>query len=250
MSCGAVIEDALPDSSDLSFSFTGDATSAHHSRTSFLEEDKGLGTPQPRLKGMHYSPKRLHLDEPVDPVERGFKAALPWLRLACSALSLPRGVELASATLYRKCIRKQLTRGRKAEALALACVAAACGNAGMAKDLSLAARPLGVSMELVGSYAGLVRSEAMRAPAPYVHDYVRSGIARLELPKEIGDKAVMLADEIVGKRKELGKHPAVVAGAMICRAIEQANASVRRIEVAKALEVSERSIRRYMQEVY
>ena len=80
--CGAVTEDSIADFSDLSFTFTGDEGSAHHSITSFLVAGKGLGTPAGDIMKQLKSLKGAYLESQTDHVERSFRQTpCIWLHL-------------------------------------------------------------------------------------------------------------------------------------------------------------------------
>ena len=245
--CGVVIEENIADFSDLSFTFTGDERSVHHSITSFLVAGNGLGTPLGGIIKRLRNLKGAYLESPMDNVERNFKEALPTLQVIWNCTALPLDLKISSAMLYRKCIRKQLITGRRIEEMALAVVYNICIASGFQKDFAKTAKELGASMDAVYLYSELIKSRTRPVSVkPYVDDYIRRGISELNLPETVSERALALGREIVGKRLELGKHPAVVAGAVICRASAESGERTRKSDVAKALGVSERSIRRFL----
>ena len=245
--CGLIIEDNIADFSDLSFTFTGDEKSVRHSITSFMEAGKGLGTPLGEIIKRLKNLKGRYIESPTDNVERSFQEALPPLQAIWNSTVLPTDLRISSAMLYRKCIRKQLITGRRIEEMALAVVYNICIAAGFRKDFARTAKELGASMDAVYSYSELIKNRAQSASGKlYVGDYIKRGISELKLPGTVSERALALGKEIVGKRLELGKHPAVVAGAAICRASAESGEKTRKSDVARALGVSERSISRFL----
>lgn len=248
--CGLIIEDNVADFSDLSFTFTGDEKSVHHSITSFLEVGKGLGTSFrdmiKRLKNL----KGKYIESPAENMERSFMEALPALQTIWNCTTLPTDLRISSAMLYRKCIRKQLITGRRIEEMALAVVYNICIAAEIEKDFAKAAKELGVSMDSVHSYSKLIKSRTQSVSERlYVEDYIKRGISELKLPEVTSKRALAIGKEIVSMRLELGKHPAVVAGAAIFKAGNEEKKEIDQIKIAKALGVSERSIRRTYKEL-
>jgi len=242
-SCGLIIEDRLVDYSDLSFTFTGDASSVHHSITSFMEKNHGLGTPLGKIFKMLTRGRIRNLSP--EGIERSFSDALPTLKAAWNALRLPLYLKIGSAMLYRKSIRLRLTKGRKIEGMALASIYNACENAKMPRDITKVARYLEVSPLTVYAYSKTIRREIHRyRPSASVRDYINKGTMALELSKWISDRAFELGEEVIKGRAELGKHPAVVAGVVIYRACRENEFKMSQSKIAEALSVSERSIRR------
>ena len=124
--CGLIIEDSIADFSDLSFTFTGDEKSIHHSITSFMEAGKGLGTPLGGIIRQLKNLKGKYIESQSDSIERSFHEALPSLQAVWNSVSLPLDLRISSAILYRKCIRKHLTSGRRSEEMVLAVVYNVC----------------------------------------------------------------------------------------------------------------------------
>lgn len=243
--CGLIIEDNVADFSDLSFTFTGDETSIHHSITSFMRVNKGLGSVIGNTEKESLGIKSQHLNSTQDNVERSFFEALPYLQMTWNALSLPQDLRITSAMLYRKCIRKKLTAGRNMAAMALAVVNKACSDAEFSINISKPAVEFGVSTEKVQSYFKTVsdntRSDLSRQ---YVLDYVKKGTERLRLSENASENALKLGKKVISNKVELGKHPAVVAGAIIYKVCFGTKEEVSQAKVAESLKVSERSIRR------
>jgi transcription initiation factor TFIIB len=245
--CGLIIEDSLADFSDLSFAFAGDEKSGHHSVTSFMEAGKGLGTPLGDIIKRLKSLKGKYIESPSDNLERSFMEALPALQAVWNSTMLPTDLKIGSAMLYRKCIRKHLTSGRRAEEMALAVAYNVCITAGFRKDFTKTAKELGASMGNVYSYSELIKSRTRPISEKlYVEDYIRKGIAALKFSAMVSERATALGEEIVSRKLELGKHPAVVAGAAIYQASVENSEKTSKSEIAKALSVSERSISRFL----
>lgn len=247
--CGLIIEDKVADFSDLSFTFTGDEKSGSHSPTSFLEAGKALGTPLGEIKRALRNLKGKYLAGPSDNLERSFNEALPSLQIAWNSLMLPHDLKVSSALLYRKCIRKRLTAGRKIEGMVLAVVQVACTSEGVQKDTSKVTEVLGVSVDMIEAYSKIINDEVGSAAKLYVNDYVRKGIEAMGLPDAILEEAIELGNKVTLGRLEIGKHPAVVAGAVIYKMCLESGYDISQTKVAKNMNVSERSVRRMSKEL-
>lgn len=248
--CGLIIEDNIADFSDLSFTFTGDEKSVRHSVTSFLEAGKGLGTSLGDIIKSLKNLKGKYIESPTDNVERSFGEALPSLQTIWNSTKLPFDLKVSSALLYRKCIRKRLITGRRIEEMALSTVYNVCTAAQFDKDFARIAKELGVSMTNVYSYSELIKNETRPISEKlYVEDYIRKGITALNLSDSVSEMAVALGKDIVNKRLELGKHPAVVAGAIISKICSENKETVSQNKIARELGISERSIRRTYKEI-
>ncbi|MGI0059284.1 MAG: hypothetical protein ACREBJ_05905, partial [Nitrosotalea sp.] len=166
------------------------------------------------------------------------------------ALMLPINVRLFSAILYRKCIGKKITKGRKAEAMALAVVYNTCRAADISRNIENAARALEVPLNTLHSYSKIIeRDTSTKLPTFYVYDYIKIGAKALSLPVVVNKKAIALGNYVVKKKLELGKHPGVVAGAVIYLAGLENGEQMSQKRIAKSLDVSERSIRRVAKEL-
>ena len=248
--CGLIIEDNVADFSDFSFTFTGDEKSAHHSITSYMEVGKGLRTPFgdmiKRLKNL----KRRYTESPFSNTERSFTEALPFLKMIWNRAALSTDLKISSAMLYRKCIRKRLITGRRIEEMTFATVYNICVAAQLEKDFEKIAKELEISMTNVYSYSELIKNETKHISEKlYVEDYIKRGISELNLSETISKRALLIGKEIVSKRLELGKHPAVVAGVILYKICLEKKEKVSQAQIAKALNVSERSIRRTFTEL-
>ena len=252
--CGFIIEDNIVDFTDLSFLFTKDGRIRAHSLTSFLLANKGLGTPLLRkilrLFAKNLNPR--YMQGPEGSIERGFRKALPSLKVVWNMLLLPPELKLSSAILYRKCIRKHLIGGRSVDGMALAAVHCACSSANIKRDISDAAKEFGIPTKLVYSYSRLIgdMTKPIR-PRLYVNDYIKMGALALSLPEELSRKSERLGNMVTKGRGriDIGKHPAVVAGAVIYKATAGSGKRISQADVAKGLGVSERSIRRMVKEL-
>ncbi len=244
--CGLMIEDNIIDFSDISFIFDENGKLKNYSNTDPTRPDKGLGAMQPRSMLQRFTEdlQRRITFRPVENVERSFFAALPALRRVWKSLDLPKGLRVDSAMIYRRCIKKRLTKGRITEGMAIAAVYVACTRSGMQNDMSRAAKALSVPMDTVQAYSRIVEGGTAPQTRFYVRDYVKKGIESLKLPQTISEKAFEICKKVLSQKLEIGKHPAVVAGAIIYKAGLENKEEISQERIAKALGVSERSVRR------
>lgn len=248
--CGLIIEDNIADFSDLSFTFTGDETSIHHSIASFMKANKRLGSFIGNAEKRSLGLKSQHLNSPQDNVERSFFEALPYLQMTWDALSLPQDLRITSAMLYRKCIRKKLTAGRNTAAMVLAVISKACSDAEFGINITKTAGEFGVSTGSIQSHYKVVSDNTRPdLSRQYVLDYIRKSIELLRLSEKTSENAIKFGKKVISKKVELGKHPAVVAGAIIYKVCLGTEEEVSQAKVAESLKVSERSIRRTFAEL-
>lgn len=242
--CAFVIEDNIIDFTDLSFAYGKEGRPKSYSEVDFTKANKGLGTPIfSAVSKLALKFGYIHRDRPDGPVERSFSEALPSLRAAWTAFSVPDMLKAESAKLYRKCIRKKLTLGRDTDSMALAVVYVTCENTGVTRDLPNAVKQNRIEHEKMLAYAKIIK-EATSAQALSVKDYIRIGGSALALSDDLLSKAEEFGDKIIERRLEVGKHPAVVAGGIIYNASIAEGNKIRQADIAEALKVSERSIRR------
>jgi transcription initiation factor TFIIB len=248
--CGLIIEDNVADFSDLSFTFTGDEKSIRHSIVSFMKVNRGLGSIISNAEQRRLGIGSRHMNKPGDNVERSFYEALPYLQMSWNALSLPQDLRATSAMLYRKCIRKQLITGRNMAAMALAVISKVCSDAEFKVNINKPAGEFGVSTGSVQSYFKVVSDNTRPdLSRQYVLDYVRKGIESLGLSEKTSEEAMKFGKKVISKKAELGKHPAVVAGAVIYKVCFGTEEEVSQAKVAESLKISERSIRRTFTEL-
>ena len=126
----------------------------------------------------------------------------------------------------------------------LAAVYNSCNIVGKEEDVAKVAKELGVSLNLVISYSELIRNKVSIAKKLYVQDYIRKAGESLSLPVDLLEKAVKFGDSAVANKAELGKHPAVFAGAIIYMIANANHHKINQAKLAASLNVSERSIRR------
>lgn len=248
--CGLIIEDNIVDFSDKSFAFDSEGNLKGYGATDLTKADRGLGTSIQEV----VSALVKHLDStffntPVENVERSFSQAQPVLQKVWSSLNLSSDLKTNSAMLYRKCIRKQMTKGRKTEEMALAVVYVACKRSGMHRDIAKTAKELSISMDTVQAYCKAIDDETSPKTKLFVQDYVKKCTDSLKLPDQLTDIALKLNKKVTSKKLEIGKHPAVVAGAIVYKAGLENHEELSQAKIAKALSVSERSIRRIVKEL-
>ncbi len=242
--CGLVKEDKIIDYSDISYVYAGDGTSAHYA-TSFTMLNKGLGTPMRNLvSALTESLNSIYFGGAEGNLERSFGAALPSLQKAWDSLKLPADLKNSSAILYRKCIRKKLTKGRRVDAMALAAIYLACTRADYQHDISKPAHDLGVSVDTVHEYARVIGATKTILRKPYVREYVMMCVTELSLPSDISDKALRTASYVVDKRLELGFHPGSVAGGIVYKICAANGKSLDHAKIAAICKVTEKSVRR------
>jgi transcription initiation factor TFIIB len=223
-----------------------------YSRVSSSLFNRGLGSAPPmnlkaykRLKAKHM------IDDAASPLERNFEKIIPILKLIWCRLRIPQYMREESAKLYRDCITKGLTNGRDSYAMSLAVVNTVCERYSIEKRIDNITAEFECKAIDVSNYMKTIQKTIYKTLSESnVLDHINNCIRILEISDNIGLTAKELEKEIINKRLELGKHPAVVAGAIIYNASLNAGNELDRIKIAKVLKVSERSIRRVHRSIF
>ncbi len=217
--------------------------------TSFTMVNKGLGTPSPKLK-IFKATGGFHLkDEPFDKVERSFVDALPILKNIWSVWQVPSYTKERSAVIYRKCIRKGLTKGRNLRAMSVIATWLACEEHGISRNLEKTTTDMEIGAHLK-SFVKAIRKELYKSePKEKVSYYLNICAEWFDWPSNVREQANELLNHVLAERLEIGKHPAVVAGAIVYETGIVTGAKIAQGVVANVLEISERSIRRMAKEL-
>jgi transcription initiation factor TFIIIB Brf1 subunit/transcription initiation factor TFIIB len=229
-----------------------------YTTTSFTLVNKGFETRVPKNLRLKKGEKRLsksvrRMKFYRDDVEKSFAKVRRIISLVWCKWRLPQYIREESGLLYRKCARAGLTKGRDSYSMSVAVVYAACEShlinrniEGMIKDLDDNAL-----ISDVLNYIKVIKKRFYKVQSKdRVQDYIEICIKKLEISSAMALEAKELEKEITHKRLEIGKRPAVVTGAIIYKASLKLGQPLNQSKIAKALKISERSIRRVHNELF
>ncbi len=92
-------------------------------------------------------------------VERNLRAAVPFLDLVASQMGLPNDIRVLSKEIYRKCLDKNLVRGRSSKAFSAAAIYGACRELGYPRSIEEFSSASGVPGKQIGrSYRNIKSS--------------------------------------------------------------------------------------------
>ena len=248
--CGLVVEDRDIDSSkDLIVGLDDYRNPILREPSSWLAVNKALGGKLPDLKLKNIATRHLRL--PLNKVERSYNSILPFLEIAWNmpvwAGRVPKRAMVHSALLYRKCIRRGITKGRDKLAMAIAVVERSLTDCGIVynpqeskKWLDIKPRALDGCLIAINGYSqDSKRSRKINIMVRAMYHAEKLGL------KQSGVKlARRIAESIARKKRYLHKDPYVLAGAAVYLACLKCGASISRQAVADEVDASERSIRR------
>lgn len=182
--------------------------------------------------------------------ERNLSRAFTELALLISNLSLSKSVKNESASIYRKALDKDLVRGRSISKLLVATVYIACRSCNVPRTLDEIAEVTDIDKKTIGTnYRFLARELKLDLPIIAPSDYVPRFASKLNLSSEVEVKTI----ELVTEAKELGltsgKDPASFAAAGLYASSMLLGERRTQTEIAKALGVTEVTIRNRFKEL-
>ena len=182
-------------------------------------------------------------------LERSFAEAQSSLMVIWGVWKVPQYTREKSAMIYRKCISEGLTKGRDLRTMALIAIWLACEEHGITRDLKQIATDMEIGAQLEAHVKAVRRTLYKSKPQERVIFYLKACIEDLALPEDVKNKANEILERVLAKKLELGKHPAVVAGAIVYLAGLGNNDATSQESIARTLNISERSIRRICREM-
>lgn len=182
--------------------------------------------------------------------ERSYALAFSVLNMISSQMSLSRTIREQAAMLYRKAVKKNLLRGRRAELVAVATVYAACRLADMPRTLDELSKASQISRKEIGrTYRYLVRELRLKINVSTPLNYVNRFCSELELSQNVKKKAVEILKEAIEKELTSGRGPVGLAGATIYMAALLCGEKRTQQQVAHVAGVTEVTIRNRYKEL-
>ena len=256
--CGLVLEENIIDSTirGTARDKDGNSYSQNGAPVSITLHDGGMSTGfnlkgNIKDKGKWYRLWKLNKQTRVSGSrERNLSRAFTELGLLVSHLSLSNNVRKESALIYRDALEKDLVRGRSINKLMVATVYIACRSCRVPRTLDEIAEVTSFDKKTIGTnYRFLVRELGLKLPIISPSDYVPRFASKLNLSSQVEVKSI----ELVNAAKEMGltsgKDPASFAAAGLYASSILLGERRTQTEIAKALGVTEVTIRNRFKEL-
>lgn len=257
--CGLVLEENIIDSTfrGTARNKEGNFQSQNGAPNDIAIHDGGLSTSFDVNKGYlkdrakWYRLRRLHNQARVTGSrERNLSRALSELALIISNLSLSKNVKYESASIYRKALDKDLVRGRSISKLLVATVYIACRQCRVPRTLDEMEKGTGVDQKTIGkNYRFLSRELGLKIPMVSPNDYVPRFASKLGLSCDVEVKSIDINNQAMALGLTSGKDPASITAASLYWASMLAGERKTQTEIAKALGVTEVTIRNRFKEL-
>ena len=181
-----------------------------------------------------------------DAVQRNLLEALQFLDQVSSAMGLPRAIRENAAMIYRKAALKNLIRGRSIEGVVAAALYAACRKYNIPRTLSEIHDKTNIPTKVIGrNYRHLSRKLKLKLLPTKPQDYLSRFCNKLELSKEVQQKAEEIIKKALKKDLPNGKTPIGTAAASIYIAAVLCNEKKTQNQVAEVTGVTEVTIRHH-----
>lgn len=175
---------------------------------------------------------------------RNFTVASSYIQRLGTKLSLPKAVKQQAATLYRRCLAKDLIRGREIQTVAGACTYMACRLSQTPRSLKDIATMLGCEKKtLARVYRMILRRLDYKMPVQHMKPYIGKIVAALNLSGEVEIRAIALAELCITSKISAGKDPAGLAAAIVYIVSREMDLRVTQRELSKLSDTTEVTIR-------
>jgi len=212
-SCGFVITTKLPDRGPEWRAFTPEQQAKKirvGAPSTFVIHDKGLSTniekrdirgyPSEKRAQLHRLRRWQRRTRFSGYSERNLASALTEMHRVADSLELPKNVLETAAIMYRKAIKKRLTRGRSVRAMAVAAIYVACRQCRVLRTIEELSQSAGISkVEVARYYRLLVKNLGFFVSPQKANNYITKFCTELGLSGEIEDTAY----DIIQIAKEL-----------------------------------------------
>lgn len=229
--CGCVIDEGMIDPGPEWRSFgNGREKERTGSPISIMTHDKGLTTeigsgtrdahgntiPSKNLSQIHRMrtwQKRMRISNAM---ERNLATALAHINRISTSMGLGIGAREASASVYRKAVKKNLVRGRSIEVMVAASIYAACRQCGVPRTLDEVSSASGVEKKALGrTYRMMTRQLRLNLLPTKPQDYVQRFCSELNVSDAVQRKANQILNDVGDKEISSGHGPTGAAAAAI-----------------------------------
>jgi transcription initiation factor TFIIB len=185
-----------------------------------------------------------------DATERNLALALSEISKIASALNLPKNIIETASLIYRKAVKKRLSRGRSIHTVAAAAVYISCRQCGVPRTLDEIAEVSNLERkDIARSYRFILRELETTVPPSTSHNYA----VRFSNKLTISGKSEAIAIKILEVAKKIkltsGRGPTGIAAAATYVATVLMNEKKTQREIAEIANVTEVTIRNRYKEL-
>jgi transcription initiation factor TFIIB len=185
-----------------------------------------------------------------DGSERNLSYGLSELNKLCSQLSLPRSIREQAGLIFRKIVKKKITRGRGIESIVVATIYIVCRRAGIPRTLEELSNLSGLKRKNIGkTYRFIVRSLKLKMKVPTPLTYVSRFCSKLELSVKVKDKTFEILKEFIDTELLSGRGPVGIAAAAIYISTILCDEKRTQRQIAEVAGVTEVTIRNRYKEI-
>ena len=182
--------------------------------------------------------------------ERNLARALGELNTVGSRLNLPRHAIEQGAALYRKLLKKNMTRGRSIHGCVVACLYMACRQSKISRTLDEVATASSINKKEIGRcYRWIYRKLDIKVPVSRANTYIGRLTSRLKLQAPIENLAHKILRVLRQVRLTSGRNPISMAAAATYVASIIAGKKRTQREIADAANITEVTIRNRYKEL-
>ncbi len=197
-----------------------------------------------RLRGWH---QRASISTSL---ERNLKTAFRELRRITSTLKLPNSVAQETAKLYRKAVKKGLTRGRLIEEVFISTLYIVCRKRKIPRTLKELSEVSGVEEKDIGKTYRFLKDEMdIEVPLTDPVCYIPRFASKVDLSGEVQEEAKKILERVIDKGLLSGKGPTGVAAATLYIAAAKNGERKTQKQIAEAAGITEVTIRNRYQEL-
>ena len=179
-------------------------------------DGRGMSIPSKNMAQIHRLrtwQKRLRISNAV---ERNLAIAMGHINRIGNVMGAGNNVREATATIYRKAVKKNLIRGRSIETVVSACIYAACRQCGNPRTLDETASYSGVEKKAIArTYRVLSRQLKLQLTPTKPEDYLQRFCSELKVSDQVRRRALGLLRDIGDKEASTGHGPTGAAAAAI-----------------------------------
>ena len=185
-----------------------------------------------------------------DGTERNLAIALSHLDRMSSSLGLPRNVRETAAMIYRKTVRRKLTRGRSIEGVTAAVLYAACRQCNVPRTLEEIGKTAQIKKKEIGrNYRDISRRLELKLLPTLPQDYISRFCSQLKLSNDVQIKTIEILKQSAKKELTSGRSPTGIASAALYIASVLCGERRTQREVAEIAGVTEVTIRNRYKEI-
>jgi transcription initiation factor TFIIB len=182
--------------------------------------------------------------------ERNLTFALSEMHRIADALNLPKNTLETASVIYRKAIKKRLTRGRSISGMAVAAIYLACRQCGLVRTVEELSRASGFDKkEVACNYRLLVRKLNYSVPHVKPSQYITKLSNQLELSGKVEEVAHKILKAVEKLKLTSGRGPKGVAAAASYIASTVVGERRTQREFAEVADITEVTIRNRYKEI-